>query len=427
MANDKRRMINDKRQMTRILYVSYWGGLEPLGQSLILPAVYKLSEMGAEMTVVTFDKPRDLENKSEIERVAKDMKRYNVNWISLRYHKRPRIPATLFDISHGVVRSILSRLKKRPDVIHARTFIGGLMGTTLANILRTKWIYHNEGFYPDEQVDGNFWAKDSKLHRITKSLELRMYGKADGLIVLSHRAKKVVEQMPEVERKKTPIIVIPSCVDLERFSWRETQPPNDKISLVYVGSMGGRYMVTEMARFAELARAEMSAGALHFRILSRTPREEANAWVEPSGLHPGAWSIQSVPYIEMPQHLTPHHAGMLFLRQGISEHGCSPTKFGEYWARGLPLLVTPNISDSEEIIRKEKVGVVVENHTDEAYKKAFFELRELLKDPELSLRCRRAAETHYALQPSCNRQMELYKIVMNNKQADSLIVSQSFE
>ncbi len=379
--------------------------------------------MGAEMTLVTFDKPHDLENKSEIERVSNDMKRYNVNWISLRYHKTPRVPATLFDISHGVVRSILSRLKTRPDIIHARTFIGGLMGMTLSNILRTKWIYHNEGFYPDEQVDGNFWAKDSKLHRITKSLELRMYRKADGVIVLSHRGKKVVEQMPEVERKKTPIIVVPSCVDLERFSLRETDPSNDKLSLVYVGSMGGRYMVTEMAQFAKVVRQEMG-NDLHFRILSRTKREEAISWIEPSGLDNDAWSIQSVPYIEMPQHLTPHHTGMLFLRQGISEHGCSPTKFGEYWARGLPLLVTPNISDSEEIIRKEKVGVVVENHTDEAYKKAFFELRELVKDPELSARCRRAAETHYALEPSCERQMELYDAVINNKQADSLLLGQ---
>lgn len=399
-----------------------------MGQSLILPAIYRLSEMGTEITFVSFDKPHDMENKSEFERVSADMKRYNIDWHPLRYHKKPRIPATFFDISHGIIRGIIERMKKRPDIIHARCFVGGLIGMYLSKILRTKWVYHNEGFYPDEMVDGLFWKSNSWEHRTAKNLELKMYADAEGVISLAHRAQKVISEMPEVARKKTPVIVVPSCVDLERFSLREDEPPKDKLSLVYIGSMGGRYMVTEMARFAQIARQEMEVkNDLHFRILSRTPREEADDWIKPSGLPPDSWSIKSVPYIEMPQYLTPHHAGMLFLRQGISEHGCSPTKFGEYWARGLPLLITPNISDSEDIIRSDKVGVIVKGHTDEAYRKAFYELKELLKDPELSNRCRLAAKRHYNLEIGCERQIELYDAVINNKSADSLVVSQSFD
>lgn len=411
--------------MTRILYISYWGGLEPLGQSLILPALYKLSEMGSEITFVSFDKPHDLENKSEYERVKDEMRRYKVDWFPLRYHKNPRIPATLFDITHGVTRGILERIKKSHDVIHARCFVGGLIGMSLSNITGTKWIYHNEGFYPDEQVDGKFWKQNSWEHRTAKNLEIRMYSHANGIISLSNRARKVISKMPEVAKKKTPVVVVPSVVDLERFSFRGEMPSKDNLNLVYVGSMGGRYMTTEMARFVEIARQELNSNTkLHFQILSRMPKEEAISWIEPTGLPTEIWGIKSVPYIEMPQNLTPYHAGMLFLRQGISEHGCSPTKFGEYLARGLPLIITPNISDTDDIIRKENVGVVVEQHTDEAYRKAFLEFRELLKDPNLAQRCRNTAETYFALEPACERQLQLYDAVINNKQVEGIATKQ---
>jgi glycosyltransferase involved in cell wall biosynthesis len=414
--------------MARILYISYWGGLEPLGQSLILPALYKLSEMGAEITFISFDKPHDLNNKSEFERVKADMKRYNINWYPLLYHKKPRIPSTLFDISHGVVRGIIERIKKRPDVIHARCYVGGLIGMSLSKILRTKWLYHNEGFYPDEMVDGGFWEEGSRMHKLTKSCELKMYGDADGIISVSYRGKQVIDEMPKVAKKKTPVVAVPSCVDLARFSLRETTPEFDgKLKLVYVGNIGGRYMVTELAKFANLWRKIHGDESVHLQIFSRLPFEEVKLYLEPSDLPLNNWSVESIPYIEMTNRLSEYHSGSLFLTQGISEHGCSPTKTGEYWAKGLPILTTPNISDTDDIIRSQKVGVIVEGHSEEAYKKAIAELKVILSQPDLSARCRCAAEGHYALIPACERQMKLYDAVINNKRADSLVMSQSLD
>ena len=38
----------------------------------------------------------------------------------------------------------------------------------------------------------------------------------------------------------------------------------------------------------------------------------------------------------------------------------------------------------------------------------YHQLRTLLEDRDLPARCRRAAETHYALEPACERQLSLY-------------------
>ncbi len=41
----------------RILYLVYWGAGEPLGQALVLPSVKRLAQLGARITLVTFEKP----------------------------------------------------------------------------------------------------------------------------------------------------------------------------------------------------------------------------------------------------------------------------------------------------------------------------------------------------------------------------------
>jgi glycosyltransferase involved in cell wall biosynthesis len=106
---------------------------------------------------------------------------------------------------------------------------------------------------------------------------------------------------------------------------------------------------------------------------------------------------------------------MLFLAQGLSEHGGSPTKIGEYWAAGLPVVATPNAGDTGEIISSERVGVVVNEHGDAEYDRAIRELASLLREDGLAKRCRRAAESHYALEPACERQAGLYSDLIHGR------------
>jgi glycosyltransferase involved in cell wall biosynthesis len=111
----------------------------------------------------------------------------------------------------------------------------------------------------------------------------------------------------------------------------------------------------------------------------------------------------------MPARLAGASAGLFFLARGSSELGCSPTKIGEYWATGLPVVTTPGVSDTDELIGRFRCGVIVADHTEPAYQRAGAELRALLSDPDLGGRCRAAAEAHYALEPACDRQIGLYR------------------
>jgi glycosyltransferase involved in cell wall biosynthesis len=393
-----------------VFYIVYWGAAEPLGQSLVLPTIRRFAASGrVRLTLVTFEKENNTENVADRSEIRAELATLGVDWHPLRYHKTPKWPATAYDVVRGVWSGLLDRVAGRFDVVHARTFLGGLMGLPIAGLAGRPLIYHNEGFYPDEQVDGGVWKADSLPHRVARQLESLLYSRSDAVITLSHRARVEVEERPAVRAKHTPVVVVPSVVDWRRFQPLPARAVRDskRLRLVYLGSVGARYQLGGVARFALIASRMWSW--CHLRILSRSDPSLVENLVGKAGLPRAAWSLDRVAHERIPEELGGQDAGMFFLARGMSEHACSPTKIGEYWAAGLPVVTTPNVSDTDGIVARERVGVVVRGHTDEDYERALRELQELLTDPDVSSRCQAAAANHYDLDGACERQLDLYE------------------
>jgi glycosyltransferase involved in cell wall biosynthesis len=389
----------------RVLYATYWGALEPLGQALVLPALERMAAQGVALSLLSFEKAGDLRSRSLVEATEERLRACGTSWVALRYHKRPRLPATIFDVVNGWRTGVWLGRRRKVQVVHGRTFVGGLIGRAVATTLGVPFVYHNEGFYPDEMVDGGFWAQDSPMHRVTRALERSLYEGADGLIVLSSRAARRVESLPSVSQKRTPVIVVPSCVDLQRFVPGTASSRTGPLRLVYSGAVGGRYELDRVGRFVAVL-AERAP--VRLAVLTRESRAIVAQMLAAGGLQEPLWESCFVPHTEMPARLASEDAGLFFLARGISELGCSPTKIGEYWACGLPIITTPGVSDTDEIIARLRCGVIVPEPTDEAYRRAGADLQVLLADPDLHVRCRAAAKAHYALEPACDRQVQLY-------------------
>jgi glycosyltransferase involved in cell wall biosynthesis len=383
-----------------VLYVVYWGALEPLGRALVLPSVTRLAELGARMTLVTYEKPADLARADAAETAAQTLREAGVRWLPLRYHKRPTVPATAFDVAHGVARGAF---RARPDVVHARTFVGGLIGLPLARATGAKLIYHNEGFYPDEQVDAGHWQEGSRQHRVAKRIEERLYTRADAIFSLSHEGKRIIAALGAVRDNGTLIEVVPSTVDLVHFSGLDDRRrAGGELRLVYMGSVGGRYLLNRIARFAALADARLD-------VLTPADHALVTSEVAAGGLPGDLWSSKFVSYEELPRELSRYDAGFCFHAHTLSAAGGSSTKVGQYWAMGLPVIATAGLGDVDDILRAERVGVIVADHSDDAYRGALGELRALLRDPGLAARCRAAAERHYGLDDACSRQLAVYR------------------
>lgn len=61
------------------------------------------------------------------------------------------------------------------------------------------------------------------------------------------------------------------------------------------------------------------------------------------------------------------------------------------WACGVPIVSTPDAGDCPELARRERAGVVLRGSGQDALSAAAEEMRALLRDPDLPVRCRRVA------------------------------------
>lgn len=394
----------------KILYVAYWGLLEPLGQSLILPAVKKIGRKGIHLTLITFEKPRDVEAQGNLTWLKAELLRDNVDWRPLKYHKTPTIPATVFDLWHGLMVGLLAG---RHDVMHGRTFIGGLIGALLGALTGKPYIYHGEGFWTDQQIEGGFWQPGSRVYKICKALEKWMYRRADGLILLSERTRELIADFPGVAKRSAPAIVVPSCVDLDRFTPGANVRDKNPGRLIYIGSLGGRYRIEPLGWFLQ-AMLEYD-GDWELEILTQSETGPIGQILNEIGILAAKVHISQVSHSQVPDRLRTGSVGLYFLEGGIGALTCSPTKIGEYLACGLPVVASTGSGDTDDILSRNRVGIVVDEMTAPACRIAAAQLQELMKEDYISVRCRQAAEDHYSLDRGVEVQIKLYGEVRQGK------------
>src|SRR5688500_635228 len=98
-SNDKRR--GQTHLFMTSLYVCYQSILEPLTRTQVVAYLEGLTKAGCRIVLLTFE-PRRLtaDEERDCRRVLEDKE---ISWHWLRYHKRPSLPATLWDVLCGTI------------------------------------------------------------------------------------------------------------------------------------------------------------------------------------------------------------------------------------------------------------------------------------------------------------------------------------
>jgi hypothetical protein len=144
----------------KILYISYDGVLEPLGQSQVLPYLENLSSSN-NIYLLSFEKKEDLSNTLLYKYIFKKINDSNINWYRVRYHKYPLVISTLFDIFFGLLVALNIVFKEKISFIHARSYVPAFIAMLIKSMTRTKFIFDMRGFWVDERVDAGIWKKNS--------------------------------------------------------------------------------------------------------------------------------------------------------------------------------------------------------------------------------------------------------------------------
>src|SRR5262249_50545104 len=153
----------------QVLYISYNGMLEPLGQSQVLPYLRELSKLGVRFTLLSFERAAAFSSDGNAKRVAlqTQLAAEEIEWHALRYHQRPSLPATIYDVLHGVRYARRLVRQNKIEMVHARAHIPVAIALRLKRRFGLKMIFDLRGLMADEFVDVNHWREGDVRYRIT--------------------------------------------------------------------------------------------------------------------------------------------------------------------------------------------------------------------------------------------------------------------
>jgi len=391
----------------KTLYLCYFGLREPLVQTQVLPYLRELVGDGIEVSLLTFE-PEIKRNwsRAQIEAEQSRLAAEGLSWYCLPYHKRPSLPATLYDVARGAL--LAARLVRREgvQVLHARGHVPALMAALVKAMVGGRMIFDIRGFMPEEYTDAGVWPENGRLYRGVKRVEGYLMASSDAFVVLTEKARQIL--FPGFEKSDPqgrPIEVIPCCVDPARFraageisrdELRDELKLAGRRVIVYVGSFGGWYMTDEMTQFLALARErDPRTFAL---ILTQSPPEPVRERLRGLGLKDDDFFVGKVETADVPRYLKAADASISFIKACYSKLSSSPTKIAEYLASGLPVVCNTGVGDLDELLNTDRVGVVINEFTREAYVAALSELDQLSKDPTLNARCHTSASERFNME-----------------------------
>jgi glycosyltransferase involved in cell wall biosynthesis len=336
-----------------ILYISYDGMTDPLGQSQVLSYLRLLSQKGYSFTILSYEKPGIFEeHKAEI---TASLNGYPINWIPMRYTKNPPVISTWGDLLRGKkkIRELFG--EKRFDLVHCRGYISALLGLYCKKKYGSAFIFDMRGWWADEKLESGNWNNFlyKGIYRYFKKKEKKFFSISDHAISLTHAGKNYI--VKNDLKPADQLSVIPTCVDFGLFKAFDDQVRKearaelnihgDAKVLLYSGSMGGNYRNDLIfGIFKTQLKKEPNSRLL---LLTATPADAIGQELKKFSVPREAIVIRSCRFTEMSRYLAAGDIGLVFYDQQFSALGRSPTKLGEYWASGLPFISTTGIGDLE--------------------------------------------------------------------------------
>jgi glycosyltransferase involved in cell wall biosynthesis len=388
----------------RVLFISYNGMLDPLGQTQVIPYLRELAKRGVQFTLLSFERAAAFEGEGVRKRdeLKRELAEQGIEWHWLRYHQRPSVPATIYDVLAGIRKAKSLVRRNRVGMVHARSHIPATIALALKRSLGTKMIFDLRGLMAEEYVDAEHWRKDSVPYRITKAAERRIFQETDAVVTLTERIWPIITEWEGLRGRDVHHEVIPCCVDLSLFKFSDEERAKrraelslgEKFTIVYSGSLDGWYLTEKMAEFfAAFMRRRPDA---HLVWLTNGSHDRVKELMKSRNVD--QFSVLSLPARLVPSYLSAADAGLSFIKRCVSKLASSPTKNAEYLACGLPLIINAGIGDSDTLIHDWKAGALLEEFTDDEYTRIGSLIETMAAQPDVRENARAVAERVFDLQ-----------------------------
>ena len=373
------------KQGGNILVFTQWSFKDALIQAYTLPYIDIIREIISperKIILVTAEQPHLALSKEETNQTNKDWEKRNLQLLPGPYK---RFGVKKLAASAGNILKLIRLIKKEKiRTIHAFCTPAGSIAYLLSKLTGAELIIDSYEPHAESMVENGTWKKEGLAYKILFSLEKKQTQSAKVLIGTTAGMKHYALDRYGVEVKN--FFVKPACVDLVKFSPAEKDPLllkelgfENKIVCVYAGKLGGIYLKEEVFDFIKLCYDHWKDD-FRFLMLTNAPKEEINTLTQRVDLPGNIVVSKFVNHDEVPRYLSLGDFAINPVKPVPTKKYCTSIKDGEYWAMGLPIVISPNISDDSGIIEKENTGVVVDLSDKNSLPASIGKLEALLKD-----------------------------------------------
>lgn len=380
MGSNAPRPSADKRPSRRILVLTYWSFNDALVQAYTLPYLRLMQEVlppGSSIHLVTLEKGG-----------APDP---SAAGPGIRVHAFKYVPFGLraMGMLLHLVWSCMGLIRReRIDTIHAWCTPAGMVGHLLSVLSGRSLVIDSYEPHAEAMVENGTWRREGMAFRVLFLSERWQSRRAKVLIAAAEGMRGYAEEKYGVKDK--PFHVKPACVDLERFSIRDRKDPvllrelglEGKLVVVYAGKFGGIYLDQEVFDFFRVARGYWGE-RLHVLLLTNHAPDELRPFMRRAGIDEEAFTIRFVAHADVPTYVGLGDIAITPVRSVPTKRYCTPIKDGEYWALGLPVVITPGISDDSRIIAEHGIGAVLDALDDAGYERAVARIDALLQEGDM--------------------------------------------
>ena len=399
-----------------VIITTYFSLNDALIQAYTLPYVEIIRDCIPKeypVILVTVDKISNESEKKALQKEIKQLAAVGITVVSFTYYP---FGIGLLRWIPGLLRLLITARSSSIGTIHAWCTPGGIFGYFLSIVTGKRLVL--DSFEPHAEVmsETGTWKRKSLKFKVLFWLEKNMVRRSEIQICCTADMKDYSYRA--YGKKLDHYFVKPAGVDLMKFNVGIKKDAvlekkfglEDKLVCVYAGKFGGLYLKQEIFDFLKMAYDRWGE---RFRALLLTNESEKNisTYCNKSGLPEHVILKAFVPHEEVARYIGLADFALAPYQPVPSRKYAAPIKVSEYWALGIPVVITSNIADDSRIIAERKYGSILKSLDSHGYQLALIEIENLLLSKEehsLEKKIRSFAEEHRGYSTSAPIYQQIY-------------------
>ncbi|HEY0744941.1 MAG TPA: glycosyltransferase [Chryseosolibacter sp.] len=379
-----------------ILFLGSWSIGDPLTVATIYPNLRILDGMDVVAKIIFIT----IERKSvfpQFELQVKNAKVVHVPITPARLGLKILDSIADFISARGAVVEIAKASKI--DLVIARGAPAGAIA--YLSWRKNKIPFLVESFEPhaDYMRESGIWTAIDPRYLFQKRWEKKQIKYATGLMPVANNYKQVLIQDGVPSEK---VFTVPCSVDFKLFNLPDADKgtlrleydiPSNAVVGIYAGRFGGLYLEDEAFAIYKAAFSSIE----NFFLIILTPAER-HEWVghrlAEQAIGRDRFIIRAVRHEEVSKYIQMSDFAFATYKPGRAKAFLSPVKLGEYWACGVPVIMTEGVGDESEIMQNTGgVLFTLNDINSNNLTPVFQKMKKLLATPELDKTLRALALT----------------------------------